>query len=122
VADASTTTSDNGTGTVVYNDPAHLFGPLGLILAPNGDFLTANADSINAQPTFASQIVEFTPSAATSQAPAGTFLMSLQVDPVNGGAFGLRLLESNGIAKLLAMDDNTVTLNAYNFTLLQNPF
>jgi hypothetical protein len=122
VADASTTTSDNGTGTVVYNDPAHLYGPLGLILAPNGDLLTANADSINPQPTFASQIVEFTPSPATSQAAAGTFVMSLQVDPLNGGSFGLRLMESNGIAKLLAVDDNTVTLNAFTFALLQNPF
>ncbi len=122
VADASTTMSDNGTGTVVYNDSAHLYGPLGLVLAPNGDLLTANADSINPQATFASQIVEFTPSAATMSAPAGTFVMSLQVDPVNGGAFGLRLAEGNGIAKLLAVDDNTVTLNAYNFALLQNPF
>ncbi len=122
VADASTTTTDNGTGTVVYNDPAHLYGPLGLVLAPNGDLLTANADSINPQPTFASQIVEFTPSAATMQAPAGTFVMSLQVNPLNGGSFGLRLMENNGIAKLLAVDDNTVTLNAYNFALLQNPF
>jgi hypothetical protein len=122
IADASSTTTDNGPGTVVYNDAAHLFGPLGLVLAPNGDLITANADSINAQPTFASQIVEFTPSPATGMAEAGTFVMSLQVDPVNGGAFGLRLMENNGIAKLLAVDDNTVTLNAYNFALMQNPF
>lgn len=119
---ASTTTIDGGTGAVVYNDPAHLYGPLGLVLAPNGDLLTANADSINAQPTFASQIVEFTPSLASGQNPAGTFVMNLQVDPVNGGSFGLRLMENNGIAKLLAVDDNTVTLNAYNFALMQNPF
>ncbi|HLX38570.1 MAG TPA: hypothetical protein VKR29_12245 [Candidatus Binataceae bacterium] len=122
VPNASTATTDNGTGTVVYNDPAHLYGPLGLVLAPNGDLLTANADSINANPAFASQIVEFTPSAATTTAPAGTFVMSLQVDPANGGAFGLRLMENNGIAKLLAVDDNSVTLNAYNFALMQNPF
>jgi hypothetical protein len=122
IENASTTTSDNGTGTVVYNDPAHLYGPLGLVLAPNGDLLTANADSINAQPTFASQIVEFTPSPASGQNLAGTFVMSLQVDPLNGGSFGLRLMENNGIAKLLAVDDNTVTLNAYNFALMQNPF
>ena len=117
VANASNTSSDNGTGTVVYNDPAHLYGPLRLVLAPNGDLLTANADSINAQPTFASQIVEFTPGAA-----GGTFVMSLQVDPLNGGSFGLRLMENNGIAKLLAVDDATNTLNAYNFSLMQNPF
>ncbi len=121
VANAGTTTADNGTGTVVYSDPAHLFGPLGLVLAPNGDLLTANADSINAQPTFASQIVEFTPSPGNLQA-AGTFVMSLGVDPLNGGAFGLRLMENNGIAKLLAVDDATNTLNAYNFQLQQNPF
>jgi len=122
VGNASTTTTDNGPGTVVYVDSAHLYGPLGLILAPNGDLLAANADSFNPQTTFASQIVEFTPSAATMQTPPGTFVMSLQVDPLNGGSFGLRLMENNGIAKLLAVDDNTVTLNAYNFALLQNPF
>lgn len=121
IANASTTTTNGGTGTVVYSDTQHLFGPLGLVLAPNGDLLTANADSFNAAATFASQIVEFTPSAGTIES-AGTFVMSLQVDPVNGGSFGLRLMENNGVAKLLAVDDNTVRLNAYNFELLQNPF
>src|SRR5450755_3680589 len=67
-----------------------------------------------AQPTFASQIVEFTPGVA-----GGTFVMSLQVDPLNGGSFGLRLMENDGIAKLLAVDDATNTLNAYNFALQQ---
>ena len=37
-------TNQTGTGTLVYNDPAHLHGPLGLVLAPNGNLITANSD------------------------------------------------------------------------------
>jgi len=36
VPHASRTHSDNGTGTLVYQDQAHLRGPIGLALAPNG--------------------------------------------------------------------------------------
>src|SRR5208337_488802 len=39
---ATTRTSSDGTGSVVYQDNAHLRGPLGLVLAPNGDLITAN--------------------------------------------------------------------------------
>ena len=34
-----------GPGTVIYNDPAHLRGPLGLAFAPNGRLLTSNDDA-----------------------------------------------------------------------------
>src|SRR5262249_61517379 len=34
---AGKTKSNLGTGTAVYNDAAHLHGPLGLVLAPTGD-------------------------------------------------------------------------------------
>jgi len=41
---AGSTQTDLGTGAVVYQDAMHLHGPLGLIFAPNGDLLVANAD------------------------------------------------------------------------------
>ena len=47
IAHASKTHSDNGTGTLVYQDPTHLLGPIGLALAPNGDLLTTNDDAVN---------------------------------------------------------------------------
>jgi hypothetical protein len=101
IANAATTTTDNGMGTVVYNDPAHLHGPLALALAPNGNLLTSNGDAVNPDPTHNSEIVEFTPS--------GSFVDELQVDPVVGAAFGIAV--SNG--ELAAVDDNTNTLRIY---------
>ena len=46
----------------------HLHGPLGLVLAPNGDLITANGDAVNPIPTPPSELVEFT--------PAGKFVAS----------------------------------------------
>src|SRR5262249_2228878 len=58
---AGNTQTDLGTGTVVYQDAAHLHGPLGLIFAPNGDLLVANADpAVSQDPSVPSEIVEFT--------------------------------------------------------------
>ena len=101
IANAATTTTDNGMGTVVYNDPAHLHGPLALALAPNGDLLTSNGDAVNPDPRHNSEIVEFT--------PGGSFVDELQVDSAVGAAFGIAV--SNG--ELAAVDDNTNTLRIF---------
>ena len=49
-------------GEPVFNDQAHLHGPLALALAPNGHLLTSNGDAINppVPPELFSEIVEFT--------------------------------------------------------------
>jgi len=101
IANAATTTTDSGMGTVVYNDPAHLHGPLALVMAPNGDLLTTNGDAVNPDPRHNSEIVEFTPS--------GSFVDELQVDPAVGAAFGIAV--SNG--EFAAVDDNTNTLRIF---------
>ena len=44
---AGATHQDIGTGTVIYKDGTHLHGPLGLVLAPNGDLITSNGDAVN---------------------------------------------------------------------------
>ncbi len=60
VADASKVSSSSGMGKMIFSDPAHLHGPLGLIIAPNGDLVTANADpTARMDPTQPSEIVEF---------------------------------------------------------------
>jgi hypothetical protein len=51
--------TDAGTGSLIFRDPAHLRGPLGLVLAPNGDLITSNGDAVNANKNFPSEIVEF---------------------------------------------------------------
>ena len=100
IANAATT-MDNGMGTVVYSDPAHLHGPRALAMAPNGDLLTSNGDAVNPDPRHNSEIVEFTPS--------GSFVDELQVDSAVGAAFGIAV--SNG--ELAAVDDNTNTLRIF---------
>ena len=67
--------------TVVFNDPRHLRGPLGLVFAPNGNLITANGDAVNPDPTHPSEIVEFT--------KQGKFVREFSLDPALGAAFGL---------------------------------
>jgi Domain of unknown function (DUF4214) len=107
IANAGTTTTDNGKGTVVYADPVHLHGPIGLALAPNGDLIAANSDAVNADPNQPSELVEFT--------TAGQFVGQFSVDPNNAGAFGLAVFNSGGQAKIAAVDDDTNTLSVWNF-------
>ncbi|HUK90569.1 MAG TPA: hypothetical protein VLZ81_09240, partial [Blastocatellia bacterium] len=100
---ASTAASSSGKGTLIYSDNTHLHGPLGLVLAANGDLITSNGDAINADPTQPSEIVEFT--------TTGAFVTQFQLDPNQGGAFGIALESiGNGFAQFAAVDDVPNTL------------
>jgi hypothetical protein len=95
---AGKTQSNLGTGTVVYRDAAHLHGPLGLIFAPNGDLLTANADpAVSQDPNVPSEIVEFT--------RKGHFVREYSVDPNLGSAFALGIEGSGGSVVFAYVDD-----------------
>jgi hypothetical protein len=113
VPNAGTTTTDQGKGSVVYADATHLHGPIGLVLAPNGDLITANGDGVNTDPNQASELVEFT--------PAGQFISQFSIDPNNGAAFGLNLTISNGQLRFAALNDNQSTLSLSTFTLVAPP-
>jgi hypothetical protein len=91
--------SDQGKGSIVYQDPAHLRGPLGLVLAPNGDLLTTNGDAVNPDSTQPSELIEFTPS--------GTFVGQLSLDPGQGAAFGLALNLTKKALTLASVNDDT---------------
>jgi hypothetical protein len=95
-------------GRLVYSDQIHLHGPLGMIVAPNGDLVVANSDAINSDPNQPSELVEFTKS--------GEFVKELSVDPAQGGSFGLATaLESDPEEAIFAaVDDNTASLIIYN--------
>src|SRR5206468_8873585 len=43
---AAVTGSRQGKGQLVVNDSAHLHGPVGLVLAPNGDLIVSNGDAV----------------------------------------------------------------------------
>jgi hypothetical protein len=80
---AGTTATNLGKGQVVFNDQTVLHGPLGLIFAPNGDLITANADPTHFPPTATdpSEIIEVT--------PGGTFVRKFSIDPNPGSAFAV---------------------------------
>jgi sugar lactone lactonase YvrE len=104
VPNAAHATQDNGPGSVIYQDPAHLHGPLALAQTPNGDLIASNCDVMNPDPNQLNEIVEFTKD--------GRFVKQIQVDPGAGGAaFGLAIhTVSDDAVEFAAVDDNTNSL------------
>jgi DNA-binding beta-propeller fold protein YncE len=106
IPNAAKARSDDGMGSLVYQDPAHQRGPLGLVLAPNGDLLTTNGDAINSDPTNAtdSELIEFT--------PTGRFVSELSLDPgVPGAAFGVAVNTIKRRLELATVNDGTNALD-----------
>jgi hypothetical protein len=104
---AGTTTTEQGKGRMIYEDPKHLHGALAMTAAPNGHLLVTNSDVINSDPNQPSEIVEFT--------KEGKFVAQLPVDPAQGGSFGLGFghLLSDSSVRFAAVDDNTATLTIW---------
>jgi uncharacterized protein (TIGR03118 family) len=113
IPDAGGRKNDAGMGHLVYQDDTHLRGPLGLVLAPNGDLITANGDAVNPDPNQTSELVEFT--------PKGQFVGEFSVDPNPGGAFGLAVTNTGGRLRLAAVDDNTNSLDMWTFQTSPRP-
>jgi len=61
ISNAERSTSDHGTGRLIVQNDPNLHGPLGLVIAPNGDLILSNGDAQNPNPADANQLVEFTP-------------------------------------------------------------
>ena len=106
VPNALHTKLDNGTGRVIYQDPAHLHGPLALGLVPNGNLLVSNADVVNSDPNQPSELVEFT--------TTGQFVSEVSVDPNGqGGAFGFAFESLRKSVVFAAVDDLTNQLKIW---------
>lgn len=98
IENAGTTGTMSGTGRLVYIDDTHLRGPLGLVLAPNGNLITTNGDAVNPDPTQPSELVEFT--------PGGVFVAERPVNgTAQGGAFGIAMRRAGNRIVLAAVDD-----------------
>jgi uncharacterized protein (TIGR03118 family) len=108
IHDAAQTHHDHGTGKLIFKDP-HLRGPLGLVLAPNGDLIAANGDAMNPDPNGkeTSELVEFT--------PHGKFVGEFSIDPNPGGAFGVAVTVENGQLRIAAVNDNTNSVDLFTF-------
>jgi len=99
----ASTTSGGGKGTLVFSDP-HLEGPLGLIIAPNGDLITANADPTAFQnPAQPSEIIEFT--------KKGTFVREFSIDSQLGGAFAVLNVSYDNVNQFAWVDDVPSTIS-----------
>jgi hypothetical protein len=85
IASASKLSVSGGKGTLIFNNAA-LNGPLGLGLAPNGDLITVNADSINGSPAIPSNVIEFT--------TGGTLVRQFSIDPNPGSGFAILSLQN----------------------------
>ena len=105
---ASKTHSDNGTGALVYQDQAHLRGPIGLALAPNGDLLTTNGDAVNADANQPSELIEFT--------PQGQFVGELSLDPALGAAFQIVVQSTHKKVTVATVNDDLNTLDFRTIT------
>ncbi len=108
IRDAGDTREDHGMGKLIYSDPAHMHGPLGLVLAPNGDLIASQGDAVNADPNQPSELVEFT--------TKGKFVGQFSVDPGTGGAFGIAISSVDGSLRFAAVDDNTNSLDLWTFS------
>jgi hypothetical protein len=104
LANASKLTSSSSMGTLIYSDATHLHGPLGLLLAPNGDLITANADpAAHVDPTQPSELVEFT--------VKGDFVRQFSIDPNTGSAFAILNVKGSGSNGFAYVDDFSSILN-----------
>jgi hypothetical protein len=104
IGSAGERNSSAGTGVVIFADSTRLHGPLGLVLAANGNLITANGDAVNAGGT-QNALVEFT--------PQGMFVAQYQMDGgAPGAAFGVASTVLSGFIRFASVDDdlNTVTI------------
>jgi hypothetical protein len=102
ILDASDTRHDHGMGDLIFNDPNVLHGPLGLVLAPNGDLIVSNGDAVNPSSTAINELVEITKS--------GEFVAQFQLDAPpagSGAAFGIALTSDNGVLRFAAVDNDS---------------
>ena len=100
---ASKTRSDNGTVALVYQDQAHLRGPIGLALAPDGDLLTTDDDAVNVDSNQPSELVEFT--------PEGQFVGEFSLDPALGAAFQILVRSTRKTVTVATVNDDLNTLD-----------
>jgi hypothetical protein len=111
VENALERTTNARTGTLFIADTTHFHGPLGLVIAPNGDFLTTQGDAVNPDPTQNSELVEFD--------PEGRFLTQMPIPQLPsemspaGAAFGLAIQATDGGYIFAAVDDAINVLDVW---------
>jgi uncharacterized protein (TIGR03118 family) len=114
IHNAAFSQGDHGMGQLIVQNDPNLHGPLGLVIAPNGDLIVSNGDAQSPNPNDVNQLVEFT--------PAGAFVGKFQVDSGGpGAAFGIALSTDGGQLRFAAVDDNTNSVTIWTFST-KGPF
>jgi hypothetical protein len=108
ISNALFRSGSSGKGSLVFTN-SHLRGPLGLVLLPDGNLITANGDAINGNPAQPSELVEFT--------PTGHFVGETPVDPAQGSAFGMAVEVNGDQVSFAAVDDGINTLKIWDFEI-----
>src|SRR5262249_53754358 len=104
LAGAGATSTDLGMGAMVFADATTLHGPLGLILAPDGHLVTANADpSTVASTAGPSLIVEIT--------TEGELVRAFSIDSAAGSAFAINVVDKGLVEQFSYVDDAQSTLS-----------
>ena len=114
IGEAGQRSSDAGTGFVVFDNQQALHGPLGLVLAPNGDLITANGDAVFAGGT-QNDLVEFTPHGllvATYQLDAGAPGAAFGI-AITGGSQDSQDSQGSSAVRFAAVDDDLNTLTVW---------
>jgi hypothetical protein len=116
IDNADTAGASNSPGTIVAQDLKQFHGPLGLVLAQNGDLISTQGDAVAPDKTHPSEIVEIT--------GAGTFLSQFSIATTRsfpgkgaGAAFGIALDEgaTPGSSRFAAVDDGSNVLDVWSF-------
>ena len=90
----------------------HLFGPIGLAVAPDGDLLATNDDAVNTTTEAASQT-----SVLTEFTTTGTFVGQLSLSPAAGAAFGFVILTHGKTVTIASVNDATNTVDFRSTTI-----
>jgi hypothetical protein len=104
---AGQATGTLGRGQLIFGDQTVLHGPVGLIIAPNGNLMTANADPAAFPPSSdTSEIVEIT--------RTGGFVREFSIDPNAGSAFAIAVANKGAVNQFAYVDDFVSNCTIWN--------
>ncbi len=102
---AGRTRVDNGVGNVAIHDQAHLHGPIGLALGPQGTIIVINGDAVNADPNQPSEVVLYS--------RRGRFLAQQPLNPGPDAGFGIAFQTAGRLFTFAAVNDITNTVDIF---------
>jgi hypothetical protein len=106
IPNADTVGTQNGTGSVVYKDKAHLHGPLDVAFAPDGNLIASQGDAVNPSKRQPSELVEF-----ALKGTKGKFVGQFSLNKMPGGAFGVATAPDG--SRFAAVNDITNSLEIW---------